>query len=201
MKHPENPHYDPHYRPPPSLEDSIKSRKSLNYTYIPDERQQPGYGNIYPNGISSKRAQLIIKYLKQNYGKEIDQNLKVENTINNALAKANRDNNTFLNQPRDAFSPYDMPELNQIENNSVFRRSSNNILGAMKRAKAQQRGGYEIGPGIDRGKFMKKKSAANFFGNAAGGAGDFGDNIERRKKRDYDLQDQLISEIDNLLST
>lgn len=198
MKHPQNPHYDPQYKAPPSLEDSIKSRKSLEYTYIPDNRQQPGYGNVYPNGISSKRAQLIIKYLKQNYGKEIDLNLKVENTINNALDKANRDNNTFLNKPRDAFSPYDMPELGQIENNSVFRRSSTNILGMMQQGN-KKNNHQNVPGGIDRGRYMKKKNSPNFFGQDQ--ADGYGDQIQTRKMRDYDLQDKLISEIDNLLST
>lgn len=200
LKHPENPHYDPHYKTPPSMAETIKSGKSLEYTYIPDDRQQPGYGNIFPNGISRKRAQLIIKYLKQNYGSEIDQNLKVENTINDALRKANRDNNTFLNEPRDAFSPYNMPELKQIEKDSIFRRSSSNILGMMKQGKQTEHG---LPRGIDGAKYMKKKASPAFFGggNSAGMGMGYEENIQKRKMRDYDLQDQLISEIDNLLST
>lgn len=56
LKHPENPHYDSDFKSVSSLQSSFSGRRSLEFTYVPDNRQQPGYGNVFPGGISSRRA-------------------------------------------------------------------------------------------------------------------------------------------------
>ena len=81
-----------------------------------------------------------------------------------------------------------MPELNHIERDSVFRRSTNNILAGVNNQSKIKGDFGGLPSGIDHAKYMKKKNIPSFFdGEEKGFRG--GDHINVRKMRDYDLQD------------
>ena len=72
----------------------------------------------------------MIKYLQQNYGVEITENLNVENTINRALEKANFDKDQFGSAER-GVNPYGLLDIRSNGKESIFRKSSANILSGM----------------------------------------------------------------------
>lgn len=162
LEHPLNPHYN---EKDSYLEGDEKE-------FIQDQRV--GYGGLFKSGISKKRAMLITKYLKQNFGEEVNSDAR----------------------KRGMFEGNDPKEIGgELENESVFRRSSSNILGLGMKSSRRRENNYsvdgvnEIGFAAD---FSKRKKAAEFFGGEGGGG---------KRGRDHQLQDKLMEEIDKLISS
>ena len=173
LKHPLNPHYQP---------ESFISLETENQDFSRGF-QRVGYGDVYKKGISKKRAVLITKYLKQNFGDEVKEGL-----------------NQDVVDPAGKGVEFDK-QLPADDN--VFRRSGTNILAGFRLGvNGAENGGFEdprlrgIGGLLPRsggGVYESYSRKPKFFGERGGGG--------RKRGRDHKLQDDLMQQIDNLISS
>ena len=120
----------------------------------------------------------------------------MENALNKALEKANFDDKPYSSPMGRAYHPFEETEFQGAGRESVFRKSSANILAGMSHQK--NRNSPDSESGFNDPRNMAKKNSPSFFGPSSTRHRE--EEARARKIRDFQAQDQLVRDIDDLLS-